>query len=309
MKLSCIIPAYNESSHIFYFIDELCTELKKISNDFEVIIINDGSQDNTSNVIFDNYRNNLNIKYIEFTRNFGKEAAITAGLNNVKGDLCFIMDADFQHPFLYLHKMINIFNQGYDMVYCYVSNRDHDSYLFGKLKEIFYKYIFSPDKIVIPHNAGDFRLLSRDVIDCINSMNEKNRYMKGIYSWVGFKSIGIEYVPNDRKSGQSNFSFPKLFGLALEGITSFSIKPLIIATILGLIICFLSFLYALYIIFDTIFLGNPTSGWPSLIVSLMFFSGLNLFFMGLIGIYIGKIFTESKNRPIYLINNRKSFNI
>lgn len=210
MKVSCIVPAYNESSHIIIFINELSQELKKISNDFEIIIVNDGSFDNTSELIFDNYNDVSYISYIEFTRNFGKEAAITAGLRQTTGNLCFIIDADFQHPFHYLHKMMNLYNGGYDMVYCYISNRQHDSFLVKKLKNIFYKYIFSPDKIVIPPDAGDFRLLSRDVIDSINSLNENNRYMKGIYSWVGYKSIGLPYIPNCRKSGDTKFSFLKV---------------------------------------------------------------------------------------------------
>lgn len=309
MKVSCIVPAYNESSHIVIFINELSLELKKISNHFEIIIVNDGSLDNTSELILDNYKDVSHISYIEFTRNFGKEAAITAGLRQTTGNLCFIIDADFQHPFHYLHKMMNLYNDGYDMVYCYISNRQHDSFLVKKLKYFFYKYIFSPDKIIIPPDAGDFRLLSRDVIDSINSLNENNRYMKGIYSWVGYKSIGLPYIPDNRKSGDTKFSFFKLCALALDGVTSFSIKPLFFTSILGLIICCLSFLYALYIIFDTLFLGNMANGWPSLIVSIMFFSGLNLFFLGLIGIYVGKIYNESKKRPNYLINNKKSFNI
>lgn len=307
-KITCVVPVYNESTHIVDFINDLIFELKNISNLIEIIIVNDGSSDTTA-IKLKAFELNSDIKYIELSRNFGKESAITAALPYVSGDCCFIMDSDYQHPFKYLEIMYDYWVEGFDIAYTYIINRESEAFFTKTCKSIYYKYLLNPDKISIPRDAGDFRLLDIRVIKSLILLKEKNRYMKGLYSWVGYRSIGVPYSPDVRKAGVSKFRLFDLVGLAIDGIVSFSTKPLIYSIFIGLFIAIFSFIYAIYIIYDTFANGVAVGGWPSIIVSIMFFSGVQLFFVGILGIYIGKIYEESKNRPIYLIDHKNSYNI
>jgi glycosyltransferase involved in cell wall biosynthesis len=307
-SISCVIPAYNEASHISSFVVQLLAELHKMSKDVEIIVVDDGSQDDTFSEML-SFSKKQEVSYLKLTRNFGKEAAITAGLSYSSGDIVYIMDADFQHPFKYMHEMLDAISLEYDMVYAYPETRQKESFLMRWVKAIYYNILLSPDEIVIPPNAGDFRLIKRNVVTDILSMGERARYMKGIYAWVGHKVLGIPYKPDKRFVGRSRFSFKKLLSLAIQGITSFSTAPLKLLVLFGFSISALSFIYALYIIFRTLFYGSSLGGWPSLIVSIMFFSGVQLFAIGILGLYIGKVYLEAKLRPLYLVDKQNSFNI
>jgi glycosyltransferase involved in cell wall biosynthesis len=306
-KISCIVPVFNESDQITDFIEKLIIELLKIHSIIEILIVNDGSTDDTANKIL-KFKSNKNIKYIEFSRNFGKEAAITAGLEISSGDCVYIIDADFQHPFFLLSQMYSKFLDGIDNVYCYQVTRNHEQIFLKFAKLIFYK-LFDSDGVYIPPGAGDFRLMGRCVVDSIVELKERNRYMKGIYAWVGYQSYGIPYSPDLRQHGFTKFNFNSLLRLAINGITGFSVRPLYIIAIFGLAISLLSIIYALFIILNTYIFGAEVNGWPSLIVSIMLFAGINIFSLGVVGVYVGNIYNEIKGRPVYLIRKEASFNI
>lgn len=304
--LSVVIPCHNESNNLRTLIPNLCNELNKLISNFEILIINDGSEDDTRNVILE--FKNPQIYYIEFSRNFGKESALMAGLDKSAGHLVLLIDADFQHPIEKISEMIDLWKNGYQMIYCITVNRQSEGLIKRAGTKIFYKLLSSSD-IAIPENAGDFRLLDRKVVDAIKVLPEKNRFMKGLYAWVGFRSIALPFEPNQRKSGISSFNFSKLSKLALSGLTSFTTFPLQLWILIGTLISLLSLLYGSYIIIDTFIYGNSVTGWPTLAVAIMFFSGIQLLSIGILGEYIGRIFAEVKSRPLYIIaDEKKSIN-
>lgn len=300
--LSVVIPCYNESENLALFISRLCEQLDRIFPAYEILIINDGSKDNTREVALG--LTNPNIYYIEFSRNFGKEAAIMAGLDKASGDLVLLIDADFQHPFEKISEMLDLWKSGYQMIYCVIVNRLGESLIKRLGTKLFYR-LMNTSEVTIPENAGDFRLLDRKVVDALKDLPEKNRFMKGLYAWVGFKSIAIPFEPNSRYAGNSSFSLKKLSRLALSGLTSFTTIPLQLWVIIGTIISLLALIYGIYIAIDTLFYGNPVNGWPTLAVALMLFSGIQLLSIGVLGEYIGRIFAEVKGRPLYIIADEK----
>jgi glycosyltransferase involved in cell wall biosynthesis len=297
--LSVVVPSYNEAGHLKDFLACLRNTLSDITSSFEIIVVNDGSKDNTRQVALEALPQG-SIRYIEFSRNFGKEAALMAGLDYAHGDAALLIDADFQHPLEKIQEMQILWQQGYEMIYGVIDNRQKESVLKKIGTNLFYKMLkFS--EVPIPKNAGDFRWLDRKVIDALKSLPERNRFMKGLYAWVGFKAIALPFVPNDREGGVSSFSARNLSKLALSGITSFSVFPLHIWTFVGAIISLLAIAYGIYVGMMTIFYGNAVSGWPTLTVALMFFSGVQLFSVGILGEYIGRIFGEVKQRPLYIV--------
>jgi len=241
------------------------------------------------------------LHYIEFSRNFGKESALMAGINHAGGDAILLIDADFQHPLNKIMEMELLWKNGYDMVYGVIINRVKESWWKKLGTRLFYS-LMNSSEVVIPINAGDFRWLDRRVAEALKQLPEKNRFMKGLYAWVGFKSIAIPFVPADRLSGTSSFRLRNLIKLALSGLTSFSTLPLRIWTLVGVLISLTAITYGVYVVFDTLINGNPTSGWPTITVALMLFSGVQLLSIGILGEYIGRIFTEVKQRPLYLIS-------
>lgn len=300
--LSVVVPCYNESENLALFISKLCEQLDGIFPNYEILIINDGSKDNTREAALG--ITNQNIYYIEFSRNFGKEAAIMAGLDKASGDLVLLIDADFQHPLEKISEMLDLWKSGYQMIYCVIVNREGESLIKRLGTKLFYR-LMSTSEVTIPENAGDFRLLDRKVVDALKELPEKNRFMKGLYAWVGFKSIAIPFEPNDRYAGHSSFSLKKLSRLALSGLTSFTTIPLQLWVIIGTTISLLSLIYGIYIAIDTFFYGNSVNGWPTLAVALMLFSGIQLLSIGVLGEYIGRIFAEVKGRPLYIIADEK----
>ena len=240
------------------------------------------------------------IHYIEFSRNFGKESALMAGINLADGDAVLLIDADFQRPLDKIKEMELLWKNGYEMVYGVIVNRKKESWWKKIGTRLFYS-LMNSSEVVIPANAGDFRWLDRRVVDALKQLPERNRFMKGLYAWVGFKAIALPFEPNERQSGTSSFGASRLTRLALSGLASFSTLPLQFWIASGILISGLAVAYGFYVVIETFIYGNPVSGWPTLTVAIMFFSGIQLLSIGILGEYIGQIFNEVKQRPLYLI--------
>ena len=298
--LSVVVPCHNEGGHLEQFITALKAVCQKISAQYEILIVNDGSKDNTSDIAKSLVKSG-NIRYIEFSRNFGKEAALMAGIDHAQGNAVVLIDADFQHPIEKIEAMYALWQQGYEMVYGVITNRENES-LRKRLGTRFFYSLMNSSEITIPQNAGDFRWLDRKVVDALKHLPERNRFMKGLYAWVGFKSCALPFTPNDRHAGVSSFGFSHLSKLALSGLTSFSTLPLQLWIIVGSFISLLAVIYGIYVAIDTLIYGNSVSGWPTLTVALMLFSGVQLLSIGILGEYIGRIFNEVKQRPLYVIS-------
>jgi glycosyltransferase involved in cell wall biosynthesis len=303
--LSCIIPVFNEQSGIAKFILELENYLKALTNFYEIILIDDGSTDNTAEIITS--FTNSKIKFLQLSRNFGKEIAISVGLEYCQGDAAIIIDSDFQHPFNLLPSFIEHWQQGYDMVFGIRQSREHETKFKRILTKCFYKILHLLTKEKIVPNAGDFRLLDRKVIDALNACGERSRFMKGLYAWVGFASIGIPFKAPKRQLGKSAWHFHNLAELAITGITSFSNVPLRIWSLIGFFVSCSSFLFAVYMVFKTLIYGVDLPGYPSLMVAIMFFGGIQLLSIGILGEYIARIFNEVKQRPKYILSKKIGF--
>lgn len=302
-KLSLIIPCYNEEESLIFLYKALCdvTKIMKDQN-FEFIFVDDGSTDNTIKVIKEFSNKDERVRYISFSRNFGKEAAMYAGLEASKGDFVAIMDADMQDPPSLLPEMYAYIENGeYDSVATRRITRDGEPLIRSFFARQFYKIINKISNADIVDGARDFRLMSRQVVDAILSLKEYNRFSKGIYGWVGFKTKWIPFKNIERVAGETKWSFWKLFIYSLEGIIAFSTKPLAIASILGILLCVVSFLFIMHTIIKTIIFKNPVNGWPSLVCIILFVSGIQLFCMGIIGEYLSKAYLETKARPIYIV--------
>ncbi len=302
--LSCVVPAFNEAENLKTFIPALATCLKQQNISFEIIVVDDGSKDNSITVL-ESMLDSYPLRVIELSRNFGKEAALSAGLDYVTGNITLMIDADFQHPLDAIPTMINLWKNGYDMVYG-IRNRSTESGLKKVLTNIYYKILNLSSEVDIPENAGDFRLLDEKVVKALKNLPEKNRYMKGLYAWVGFKSIGIHFNELDRKSGQSNFNIKSLFNLAMSGLTGFSNLPLRACMAFGALLALCSVTYGIWIIIETMIEGIKVPGWASLIVAISLLGGIQLLFIGILGEYISRIYTETKGRPRYIISNEHS---
>ena len=307
-KISIVVPCYNEEKALPYFYDEI----KKVADrmnylDFEVILVNDGSKDKTLEIAKELSKKDKMIKYISFSRNFGKEAAMLAGFENSAGDYVAIMDADLQDPPALLEDMyIAIKKEGYDNAATRRVDRKGEPPIRSFFARMFYKIINKMSKVEMVDGARDYRLMSRQMVDAILSMKEYNRYSKGLFSFVGFKTKWIEYKNIERVAGETHWSFWKLLIYALEGITAFSTLPLVVSSLIGLILCFIAIIVIIWIIVKTLILGDPTSGWPSMMCIILFLSGIQLFSMGIIGQYLSKTYLEVKNRPIYIVKEKNT---
>lgn len=300
MLLSIIVPVYNEEEALPLFFEEIFKRLQAYN--IELIFINDGSKDGSKNFIKEKIQNSKqNIKLLSFSRNFGKEAALFAGLEAAKGDCIIPIDVDLQDPIELIPEMLKLFEDGADIVLAKRSDRSSDSFLKKFTANLFYKVHNKISSPKIEENVGDFRLLSRRVVEAIKLLPEKKLFMKGIFSWVGFETKILEYKRQERSAGKTKFSAWKLWNLALEGFTSFSTVPLKIWTYLGAFIAFCSFLFASKIIIEKLFFGNEIHGYPSLIVSVLFIGGIQLIGIGILGEYLGRVYEEVKNRPRYIV--------
>jgi glycosyltransferase involved in cell wall biosynthesis len=302
-SLSCIVPVFNEGPLIAAFLESLYTTIGTLTSEVEIIVVNDGSTDNSADEIVRMSRR-LPVHYIELSRNFGKELAIQAGLDAAHTDCVVILDADFQHPIETIPVMVDRWRSGADMVYTTKANRDAESW-FGKLGSIlFYRLLMTKSGVSIPRDAGDFRLLDRKVVEALRAMPERNRFMKGMYAWVGFKSEALEINIAPRPAGKSKFGKLKLVRLALTGITAFSNIPLRLVTGVGIGISILSVLMGMWIVLEKLFLHQSIPGFATLAAAIFFLSGIQLVALGVVGEYVGRIFDEVKQRPRYLISQR-----
>lgn len=300
--VSIVVPCYNEESAIPYFYDEIIKVAKKMKDlNFEFLFINDGSNDNTLSVLKEYHQKDSRVRFLSFSRNFGKEAAIYAGLENAKGDYIATMDADLQDPPSLLPKMFDYIEEGYDCVATRRTTRKGEPVIRSFFARKFYKLINKLSKIEMVDGARDYRLMSRKMVDAILSLKEYNRYSKGLFSFVGFETKWIEFENVERVAGETKWSFWKLFIYAIEGIIGFSTVPLMIAAIFGILFCLLAFILIIVIIVKTLIYGDPVSGWPSTICIIFLVSGVQLFCSGIMGAYLSKTYLETKNRPIYIV--------
>ena len=304
-KISVVVSCYNEEKALPLFYEEMERVRKQDFEgivEFEYIFVNDGSKDNTLKIIKELNSKDNKVRYVSFSRNFGKEAAMYAGLEAAKGDYVTLMDADLQDPPALLKQMYDaIKNEGYDSVGTRRVTRKGEPPIRSFFARMFYKIINKMSNIEMVDGARDYRLMKRQVVDAIISLKEYNRYSKGLFSFVGFDTKWIEYENVERVAGETKWSFWKLFKYALEGITAFSTTPLIFSSIIGLIFCLVAFISIIFIIVKTLVYGDPTAGWPSMACIIVFVSGIQLFTIGIIGQYLSKTYLEVKKRPIYII--------
>lgn len=306
--ISIIVPIYNEQAVLDEFFKRVRTAFDSIGKySYEIICINDGSEDATE-IILDKYAaEDPRIKVISFSRNFGKEASMVAGLRFAAGRCAIPIDADLQDPPELIEKLLSKWEQGYDVVYAVRTDRQSDGFLKRKSSEVFYKFYNSVSERPMPQNAGDFRLISRRVIDAILRLKERALFMKGVFNWVGFKSCGIEYERPARAAGKTKWSYWRLWNFALDGITASSTLPLRIWTYIGGCTALISIIYAVYIVVRTLVRGVDVPGYASLIVSILFFGSIQLIALGIFGEYLGRLLTEVKNRPLYIIDKTVNF--
>ncbi|MAK31772.1 glycosyltransferase family 2 protein [Acinetobacter sp.] len=302
--LSCVVPAYNEAENLKKFIPALAANLEQQQLSYEIIVVDDGSRDDTLHVLqsmVDHYP----LVVLELSRNFGKEAALSAGLDRVRGDITLLIDADFQHPLDAIPTMVNLWKNGYDMVYG-IRDRSSESWLNRILTNNYYKVLNMSSPIDIPENAGDFRLMDAKVVDAVRRLPEKNRYMKGLYAWVGFKSIGIHFSEQQRQFGQSSFNGKALFRLAMSGLTGFTDLPLRLSIYLGALLALSAMGYGIWVLIETLIEGIRVPGWATLVIGLTLLGGIQLLFLGIVGEYIARIYAEVKNRPKYIVSSEYS---
>lgn len=306
MLLSIVVPCYNEQEALPYFYKEICRVAEEMKSshgaDFEFIFVDDGSKDKTLSIARELHKQDERVRYISFSRNFGKEAGILAGLEASKGDYVAMMDADLQDPPALLPRMLDaLLEEDYDCAATRRTNRKGEPPIRSFFARMFYKIINRLSDADIVDGARDYRLMRRRMVDAILALPEYNRFSKGIFGWVGFKTKWLEYVNVERVAGETKWSFWKLFLYSLEGIVAFTTAPLALASLIGIIFCVLAFVMILFIIVRTLLFGDPTSGWPSLVCIIFLCSGVQLFCMGVLGQYLAKTYMEVKHRPVYIV--------
>jgi len=302
--ISVVVPVYNESEVLPELRRRVCSVLEQAHARFEVIFVDDGSSDDTLAVLRLAHEEDPRLRAVSFSRNFGKEIAIAAGIDHARGDAVVIMDADLQHPPEMIETFMARWREGYENVYGQRVDRTADSPLRRLLTMRFYKLFANFGETELPPGAGDFRLLDRKAVNALRAMPERARFSKGLYAWIGFRSIGVPFEVQERAFGQSKFSYRKLTRFALDGLMSFSTLPLKVWTYVGTIISLFALAAAVFFVFRTMTHGADVPGYASLIVSIMFFAGVQLMSLGILGEYIGRIFAEVKRRPLYLVGER-----
>lgn len=304
-RVSLVVPCYNEEEMVSLFYSKLAEVTNEIKGyDFEFIFVDDGSSDNTLSELKKLNENYNNINFISFSRNFGKESAILAGLKNANGDLIVLMDADLQHPPMLIKEMLYYIEEGYDSVACKRAKRKGEAKFRNYFSKKFYKIINKISDIKITEGATDFRIVTRDMLNSILEINEYHRFTKGIFEWVGYNTKWIEYESEERVAGETKWSFWSLFGYAIEGIVSFSTFPLKLSSIVGIVVSILSFLYFIIEFTKTIIVGIDMPGYTSTICIITFLGGIQLIFLGIIGEYLARTYIETKRRPLYFIKEK-----
>ena len=301
--ISIIVPCYNEEEALPFFYEEITKTFSSFEEDYEIILVNDGSKDRTLEVMKELSKKDKHILYLSFSRNFGKESAMYAGICNASGDYVGFIDADLQHPPILLKEMLKALESGeYDCAACRRVDRKGDSKIRTWFARKFYKIINMISDAQMVDGAGDYRLMTRDMADAIISMSEYNRFSKGIFSWVGFKTYWIDYENVERVAGKTSWSFWGLVKYAIDGIVNFSNAPLDLASFFGLATTLFAFVYLIFIVIKYALFGDPVQGWPTLICVILLMGGMQLFALGIIGQYIGKTYMEVKNRPHYIVS-------
>lgn len=301
-SVSCVVPCLNESENLKTLLPILESVLTAEGVDWEIIVVDDGSRDATAELM-QSWSERPGIRYVQLSRNFGKEAALSAGLGISQGDAVICLDADLQHPPALIPEMLKRWRNGAEMVYAVRSHRENESTLKRAGTSLLYFLLNRDSTIRIPPDAGDFRLMDRRVISALLQLPERTRFMKGLYAWVGFKTEAITYEPSERLRGSTHFNYWRLIRLALDGITAFSTWPLTAISLAGGGVALLSMAYGLYLVLEYLLIGNEVSGWTTIVTAMLFLSGINLVALGMIGTYVGRVFDEVKQRPLYLIRN------
>ncbi len=303
--VSCIIPALNEASSLRILLPMLIVQLQDLFAQWEILVIDDGSTDHTAAFMADFCECETRVRYLQLSRNFGKESALSAGLAACRGDVVVTLDADLQHPPAMIRKMIPHWEQGADMVYAVRETRGDEPLLKRLGTHLFYLLMKGTGRVRIAADAGDFRLMDRKVVDALNQLPERTRFMKGLFAWVGFRSEAVYYRPDQRRFGKSRFSLLRLITHGLEGLTAFTTWPLRMTMFAGLLMAGLAILYGLYVILEYFMVGNPVHGYPTLIVAQTFFAGVILSALGMVGEYVARIYEEVKQRPLFVVSERR----
>ena len=305
--LSLVVAAYSEEDVLGVFFERLEAVLAEIGESYEIVCVNDGSRDRTAAILAEAAARDSRIRVVNLSRNFGKEIALTACLDNAAGQAVVPLDADLQDPPELIAEFIRLWRDGFHVVYAVRNARETDSWLKRTTAGAFYALLNKLSNVEIPHNAGDFRLMDRRVVDAVKSLPERNRFMKGLFAWVGFRQTAVYYERPKRAAGTSKFNYWKLWNFALDGITGYSTVPLRLATYFGLIFAILAMIYGLYLLLRTLIFGVDVPGYASTMVAVIFMGGAQLTVLGIIGEYLGRLYSEAKHRPLYIVENRIGF--
>jgi glycosyltransferase involved in cell wall biosynthesis len=300
--ISIVVPAYNEQEVLPEFHRRTSAILDRLAYRGEIVYVNDGSSDKTLEVMDSLRRQDPRVTIVDMSRNYGKEIALTAGLDHAAGDAVVVIDADLQDPPELIPELVRQWEQGYDTVYAKRSRREGETFLKKATALAFYRLIRRVSRVQIPEDTGDFRLLSRRAAEALKQLREQHRFMKGLFAWIGYPQKAVPYQRDPRFAGKTKWNYWKLWNFALEGITSFTIAPLKIATYFGLLTASVAFAYAAVVVYKTLAFGEPVRGYPSLMVVILFLGGVQLLSLGIIGEYLGRMFNETKQRPLYLLN-------
>jgi glycosyltransferase involved in cell wall biosynthesis len=299
-SISCVVPCFNEAGNLNELLSRLEETLWATHLDWEIIVVDDGSTDGTA-AVAEEWCQLSGFRCISLSRNFGKEAALTAGLQAARGDAVVVLDGDMQHSPSLIATMLAQWSEGAEVVYAVREERSDESALKRFGTSMFYKLVNSSHRFTLPKDAGDFRLMDRKVVDALLSLPERSRFMKGLYAWVGFRAVALPYTPGPRAQGVSSFNALRLFSLAIDGLTSFTTWPLRLVSVIGLLLAVPAFAYGAYLIIEHLLVGNDVSGWTTIVVSLMFFIGIQMISTGILGEYVARIFEEVKERPLYVV--------
>lgn len=300
--LSIVCPAFNEAQNVPALRESVDRVMRAVEQPYELVLVNDGSTDNTLHALWALRAEFPNTTIVDLSRNFGKEIAMTAGLDHARGDAAVILDADLQHPPEVIPQLLEGWREGYDVVYGIRRSRENEGWLRRSTAHAFYRVMSRFGRVSIPENAGDFRLLSRKAIDAVRTLREHHRFMKGVFAWVGFPTKGVPFDVAPRAAGTSSFNLWRLWNFSIEGLTSHTLAPLKASTYLGLLVAGLAFLYGSYVVVKTLLYGDPVPGFPTLVTLVLFLGGVQLVVIGIMGEYLGRVFNEVKNRPLYFTN-------
>lgn len=305
VRYSIIIPAYNEEAVVHETYRRLTRVMESVGEPYELLFVNDGSRDRTAEIIEGLATTDRSVKQLDFSRNFGHQIAITAGMDYARGDAVVVIDADLQDPPELIPLMIGRWKEGYEVVYARRTGRKGETLFKKWTASLFYRVLRALTEVDVPLDTGDFRLMDRKVCDAMLGVREKNRFVRGLVSWVGFRQTAIEYVREERFAGETKYPLKKMLRFAMDGIASFSHKPLKLATYLGFVISFASFVYLVISLGQRLFTASTVAGWTSLVACLMLLNGVILIILGILGEYVGRIYDETKNRPLYILRNKQ----